>query len=410
MKKRILIIMLAVVLALSMTVPSALAAITGTPEYSVSAATKNGDAAYSFQITVRKPAAFDAYSGVAFWIRLPSGATFDSIHYSLSGGVVWSPSEKPEGSGNYNFGYWAASNIFKVDLTCTFFISYAGTAEATVTVTEVGQIIFKEGGGTDELVATPNTQVRLTPGGPIVAPPDTPPPSNPGGNDGGTPGNPGGGGPGLGGDPGGGDVPGGSNPTPIPGADIEGGDTPLGAFPFMDVIESNWFFSDVVYMWANRLMNGVSETLFDPNGTLTRGMVVTVLYRMEGSPDASELEMPFSDVAQGAWYYDAVKWAADNGVVAGYPDGTFRPSNTIYRQDLALILSRYADSAEIELAAIREYAEFADDAKIDAYARDAVEALYESGIINGKSGNNFDPKGSATRAEFAAILHRVLVK
>jgi len=178
-------------------------------------------------------------------------------------------------------------------------------------------------------------------------------------------------------------------------------------FPFTDVKANNWSYFSVYNMWENDLMNGTSATSFSPNAPLTRSMVVTVLWRMEGSPDVDDLGMPFSDVAD-SWYYSAVKWAAEEGLITGYTNGTFRPESTIYRQDLALILSRYADFSNTELAAIREYAAFSDNEQIGPYAKDAVEALYSSGIINGKTGNVFEPRGNATRAEFAAMLSRVI--
>jgi trigger factor len=181
----------------------------------------------------------------------------------------------------------------------------------------------------------------------------------------------------------------------------------MASFPFTDVKEGDWFYSYVYNMWEYDLMNGTSATMFSPNMPLTRGMAVTVLWRIEGAPDMAALDMPFSDVDDDVWYCDAVKWAAAEGIINGYRDGTFRPNNTIYRQDLALILNRYADFGYIDLAAIREYLTFIDNDQIDLYAQDAVATLYMSGVINGKSGNSFDPKGNATRAEFAAMLHRI---
>jgi len=384
-------------MTLSMTIPSASAVITDPPDYSVSTAVETAEGTYSFQITVRKPSAFEAYSGVTFWIRLPSGVTFGEISYSLPGGVEWPPAQAPTLPGNYNLGYWAGSNIFTGDIICVINVNYTGTSETSLTITEIGQNIFRQQGGTDQLVANPNTPVTLKPSGTTDPNKDKDDDGDDKDKD----------------DKGdnsvGGGKSGSGNLTPIPGANIEETDPPLTEpFPFTDVEEDDWFYSDVYYMWENKLMNGTSETLFSPNIALTRGMVVTVLWRMEGSPDADDLEMPFSDVASGTWYYDAVKWAAENGIVTGYENGTFCPDNTIYRQDLALVLNRYADFAETELTATREYAAFNDNAKIDTYAKDAVETLYKSGIINGKTGNNFDPKGSATRAEFAAILHRLL--
>jgi len=178
-------------------------------------------------------------------------------------------------------------------------------------------------------------------------------------------------------------------------------------FPFTDVKARNWYYFSVYNMWENDLMNGTSATRFSPNAPLTRSMAVTVLWRMAGSPDVIDPDMPFSDVADD-WYYNAVMWAAEEGIVTGYKNGAFRPGDTIFRQDLALILSRYADLTGIDLTAVREYAAFEDNDSIGAYAKEAVEALYESGVISGKTGNVFDPKGSATRAEFAAMLSRII--
>jgi len=148
--------------------------------------------------------------------------------------------------------------------------------------------------------------------------------------------------------------------------------------------------------------------LFSPGLALSRAMVVTILYRLEGEPDVSDLDNPFDDVAAGLWYTDAVKWAADAGIVQGYGGGRFGPTDNITRQDLAVILMRYADHNDLEPTAIRDYEGFNDDDAIAAYAKDAVTLCFEIGVINGRDGNVFDPRGNATRAEAAAMLQRFI--
>ena len=180
--------------------------------------------------------------------------------------------------------------------------------------------------------------------------------------------------------------------------------------PFVDVFNTDWFINDVIYVYDNGLMNGISTSpmLFGPKNNITRGMIVTILYRLEGEPSITGLINPFTDVPNGQWYTNAVIWAADNGIVKGHNDGTFRPNDNISREQIAAILDRYATFAEITLPVIRDYQGFNDDAKIDGYAKVSIERLYKSGIMNGKQNNLFDPKGYATRAEAAAMFHRLL--
>ena len=155
-------------------------------------------------------------------------------------------------------------------------------------------------------------------------------------------------------------------------------------------------------------MNGTSATLFSPGMTLTRGMVVTVLYRIESEPDVAELDNPFPDVAAGQYYSNAVKWAADKKLVLGYEDGTYRPDRNVTREEFAAILYRYEQYTEKIPTDIADERVFADAGSISEYAKEPVNALVMQGIINGKENNRFDPKGNATRAEFAAMLHRYL--
>ena len=245
-----------------------------------------------------------------------------------------------------------------------------------------------------------------------------------------------------------------SQVDPIEATDIPYDDTYLGgAAPtlinlFEDVYDDDWYRDDIAYVYANGLMLGMytEPMLFNPQMNLDRSMIVTILYRMEGSPGVSgiptdlatpeqptstaglatpepttgtpapdlaapapvstALANPFTDVPAGTWYTDPVIWAAANGIVGGYGDGRFGPEDPITREQLATILCRYADYVGFDLPVLRDYPGFADGVLIDNYAIDAVERLYMAEIVGGKLLNTFDPKGNATRAETAAILHR----
>jgi hypothetical protein len=181
--------------------------------------------------------------------------------------------------------------------------------------------------------------------------------------------------------------------------------------PFVDVSETDWFFDHVAFVYQQGLMTGTSivPRQFSPNMNTTRGMVVQVLYNMMGRPEVDGFVNPFDDVSNYAWYADAVKWAAENNVIAGFGDGSFRPSANITRSHLALILNNFADFAGMELPETRYLQAFNDDIDIRNYARVAVERFFQAEIINGRPGNIFDPQGLATRAEMAAMLHRFLV-
>ncbi|MCL2151925.1 MAG: InlB B-repeat-containing protein, partial [Oscillospiraceae bacterium] len=179
-------------------------------------------------------------------------------------------------------------------------------------------------------------------------------------------------------------------------------------FPFIDVTEGQWFYGSVYYMWENGLMNGISEVLFDPNGALTRGMVVTVLYRMEDSPDVTGFENPFGDVAEDKWYANAITWAAEYGIVLGFTETRFGPDEYITREQLAAILYRYQDYTGKIPPDVLGTREFADGDKISEYARTAVDKIVMQGIMEGRPNNIFDPVGNATRSEFAAVIQRYL--
>ena len=182
-----------------------------------------------------------------------------------------------------------------------------------------------------------------------------------------------------------------------------------GANPFTDVSEKDWFYGDVMFVYENGLMLGTSKTLFSPYGTATRGMMATILWRMEGSP-APKGKNSFTDVEAGKWYADAITWTAENGIFAGYGKDKFGPDDPITREQLAAIFYRYADYKGYNLTVKGNLDKFKDADKVTDYAKTAMQWAVGSGLVKGKSGNLLDPQGTATRAEIAAMLHRFIEK
>ena len=180
-----------------------------------------------------------------------------------------------------------------------------------------------------------------------------------------------------------------------------------GVNPFTDVSEKDWFYSDVMFVYENGLMLGTSKTLFSPHGTVTRGMMATILWRMEGSP-VPKGKNSFTDVEAGKWYADAITWTAENGIFAGYGKDKFGPDDPITREQLAAIFYRYADYKGYDLTVKGNLDKFKDADKITDYAKTAMGWAVGSGLVKGKSGNLLDPQGTATRAEIAAMLHRFI--
>ena len=177
---------------------------------------------------------------------------------------------------------------------------------------------------------------------------------------------------------------------------------------FTDVKETDWFYDSVLAVVERGLMNGTSTSTFAPNATLTRGMVATILYRMAGEKKASS-KASFKDVADGAWYADAVSWAQSTGVVNGYEDNTFRPNNNVTRQEMAVMLARYAQLIEGKNISVDggSLNAFPDGNTVPAWAREAVIWAVANGIINGMNGK-IAPNENATRAQFAAIIIRYI--
>ena len=177
--------------------------------------------------------------------------------------------------------------------------------------------------------------------------------------------------------------------------------------PFTDVKEGDWFYDAVVYAYTNRLFNGTSTTTFSPNGTMTRSMLVTVLWRVEGELTVNRTA-PFADVSAGTWYTDAVAWANVTGIVNGTNATTFDPDGSVTREQIATILYRYAKTKSWDISGASSLGSFPDGAQVSDWAARAMEWTYAEGLITGKDGSRLDPQGQASRAEVATILMRFL--
>lgn len=178
------------------------------------------------------------------------------------------------------------------------------------------------------------------------------------------------------------------------------------ALPFTDVNDDDWFYDVVRYVYEQGLMTGTSDTEFSPDLTTTRGMIVSILNRLEGGPIAESAG--FTDVADGDWYADAVNWAASEGIVAGYEDNTFRPNDPITREQLAAMLMNYAAWKGEDVSARADLSSYNDAASVSSWAAETVQWAVAEGLISGMPGNLLEPQGSATRAQVAAILERFL--
>ena len=173
---------------------------------------------------------------------------------------------------------------------------------------------------------------------------------------------------------------------------------------FTDVAEGAWYAEAVQYVYENGMMNGTSETMFSPDETTTRAMIVTILHRLENAPAASSSD--FTDVAAGSYYADAVAWAAANGIVNGVSETSFAPDNPITREQLAAILYRYAQFKGYDVTADGNLDAYTDAAQISNYAAAAMQWANAEGLLTGVTATTLNPQGSATRAQVATILMR----
>ena len=178
--------------------------------------------------------------------------------------------------------------------------------------------------------------------------------------------------------------------------------------PFTDVSDRDWFYDDVISMYEKGLMGGTSDTAFSPDLTTTRGMIVTILYRMENSPAVSG-KSSFQDVKADAYYNDAVIWAASNGIVTGVSSTEFCPDNAITREQFAAILFRYAQYKGMDAVTLEEnLGGFADGSTVSAYAVPAMNWAVGAGLLRGDDSGLLLPRGEATRAQAAAMLNRFI--
>ena len=180
---------------------------------------------------------------------------------------------------------------------------------------------------------------------------------------------------------------------------------PAPAEPFPDVDENDWFYDEVVYVYENGLMNGVENNRFAPNTATNRAMLATILYRLAGEPAVSG-DLPFTDVAAGTWYTDAVLWAAQNGIVNGLGENTFAPMNTLTREQLVTMLYRYAEAEGYDVSAAADLSGYPDAGKVQPYAQEAMSWAVAEGIVAGMEDGTLNPAGNATRAQIATILMR----
>ena len=171
---------------------------------------------------------------------------------------------------------------------------------------------------------------------------------------------------------------------------------------FSDVAADAWYTGAVEYVRDSGLMSGTSATTFAPEGTMTRAMLATTLYRAAGSPAVSGSDS-FTDTADGAWYADAVLWASQQGVISGYGNNLFGTNDPVTREQIATILWRYAGSPSAGAGQ-----DFADESEIASYAVAAVDWARTNGVVNGADGNRFLPRNSASRAEMATMLRNFL--
>ena len=175
--------------------------------------------------------------------------------------------------------------------------------------------------------------------------------------------------------------------------------------PFIDVDEDDWFYDPVRWVFEQGLMTGTSATTFEPNISTTRGMIVSIFHRLEGSPMVSE-SLVYDDVADGDWYAEAVRWATTEDIVGGFGDGTFRPNEPITREQMASILYRYAEYKGYDISARADLSAYSDQPS--AWAEDVMQWAVAEGLLNGVTDDQLQPQGNATRVQVAAIFQRFL--
>lgn len=185
---------------------------------------------------------------------------------------------------------------------------------------------------------------------------------------------------------------------------VDAGEPEATPLPFTDVAEGRWYYEDVRFVYENGLFSGVSATKFSPNSTMERGMITTVLYRLANKPAVSYSAI-FSDIPDGKWYTKGTVWCAQMGIVSGVGGGRFAPSQNITRQQIAVMLYNYAVKTGHTAGGRGDLNAFSDVGEVSSWAKNAVSWAVDAGILNG-SGGKLLPGNGATRAQVAAMLHR----
>jgi hypothetical protein len=176
--------------------------------------------------------------------------------------------------------------------------------------------------------------------------------------------------------------------------------------PFQDVKATDWYYTYIQYVYEEKLFNGTGENTFSPNGEMNRAMLATVIYRLDGGGETG-FANPFTDVQMGEWYTNGVTWAADMGIVKGMSAYTFSPEIAVTREQIAVMLYRYAgDSLELDVSASGDLTAFKDAKNISSWAEDSVSWAVDKGILSGMGDGTLAPNATATRAEVAAMLQR----
>lgn len=175
-------------------------------------------------------------------------------------------------------------------------------------------------------------------------------------------------------------------------------------FPFKDVAADSWYYGSAVYAYTSGLMQGAGDDTFEPGETVTRAMLVTMLYRLEGEPTVTA-ENPYTDVSVGQWYTASVIWAAENNIVGGYGGGLFGPLDTLTREQMVTILKNYAEYKSYEMDTAGHLSGFTDADAVSSWAREAMQWAYNEGIIQG-DGTSLSPKTDSDRAQIAVVLER----
>lgn len=180
---------------------------------------------------------------------------------------------------------------------------------------------------------------------------------------------------------------------------------PEPTLPFVDVPSNEWYYSYIQFVTENGYMNGISDTVFGPNDLLTRAHMVQILYNMEGRPSVSGSNS-FTDVPTSEWYASAVAWASENGLVMGYSDGSFLPTDNITREDLMVILYRYARFKGVDTTARADLNDYVDANQVSGYTQEMVAWAIAEGLVQGRGDGQLSPQGTATRAEMATFITR----